>query len=110
MVEAEEEEKDILDTVGGPQDIVEDPFTTEIVEGEEKPMTRNTRSGMTGNQLAQVEEKDHKMSSVTTAVTVNHKADPKGKNLQGTTQESLLRRKRELEVPVQIDTIEEKEA
>ena len=106
VVEVEEEEKDIL---GEPQDIAEVPFTTEIVEGEEKPMTRNTRSGMTGNQLAQVEEKDHKMSSVTTAVTVNHKADPKGKNLQGTTQESLLRRKRELGVLVQIDIIEEKE-
>ena len=75
----------------------------------EKLETRNTRSGMTGSQLAQVEEEDLKMSTVTTAATVNHRADPKGKNLQGTTQESLLRRKRELGVLVQIDIIEERE-
>ena len=106
MVEVEEEEKDIL---GELQDIAEVPSTTEIVKGEEKLETRNTRSGMTGSQLAQVEEEDLKMSTVTTAATVNHRADPKGKNLQGTTQESLLRRKRELEVLVQRDIIEERE-
>ena len=106
VLKVKEEEKDILEEL---QDIVEDPSTIEIVKGEEKLETGNTRSGMTGSQLAQAEEEDLKMSTVTTAATVNHRADPKGKNLQGTTQESLLRRKRELGVLVQIDIIEEKE-
>ena len=109
MVEAEEEEKDTLDTVGGPQDTVEDPFTPEVVEGEEKIVTRNTRSGMTGNQLAQARKKDHKMSSVITAATVNHREDLKGKNLQDIILENLLRRKREQEVLVQRDTTGERE-
>ena len=109
MVEAEEEEKDTLETVEGPQDIVEDPFTPEVVEGEEKIVTRNTRSGMTGNQLAQARKKDHKMSLVITAAIVNHREDLKGKNLQDITLENLLRRKREQEVLVQRDTTGERE-
>ena len=106
VLKVKEEEKDILEEL---QDIVEDPSTIEIVKGEEKLETGNIRSGMTGSQLAQAEEEDLKMNTVITVATVKHRADPKGENLQGITQKSLLRRKRELGVLVQIEIIEERE-
>ena len=109
MVEAEEEEeeKEILDIVEGPQATVEGPFTPKVEEEEEKNVTRNTRSGMTGSQLAQVRTKDHKMRLVNTVAIVNHREDPKGKNLLDITLETL--RRREQEVLVQKDTTGERE-
>ena len=110
MVEAEEEEeeKEILDIVEGPQATVEGPFTPKVEEEEEKNVTRNTRSGMTGSQLAQVRTKDHKMSLVSIVAIVNHREDPKGKNLLDIILRTL-RRRREQEVLVQRDTTGERE-
>ena len=106
MVKAEEEEKEILGIMG-PQATVEDPFTIKAEEKEEKNVIRNTRSGMTGSQLAQVRTKDHKMRLVNTVAIVNHREDPKGKNLLDITLETL--RRREQEVLVQKDTTGERE-
>ena len=79
-----EEEKDIQEE---PLDTVKDPSTIEIVREGEKPETGNTRNGMNGSLLVQVEEEeDHRMSTVSTAPVVRHKADPEGRNLQDTTQ------------------------
>ena len=105
MLEGEEEEKDILEEL---QDTVEDPSTPEVEEREEKNVIRNTRSGMTGSQLAQARTKDHKMSLVIIVAIVNHREDLKGKNLLDITLETL-RRRREQEVLVQRDTTGERE-
>ena len=78
-----EEEKDIQEE---PLDIVEDPSTIEIVREGEKPETGTTRNGMNGSQLVQAEEEeDHRMSIVSIAPVVRHRADPEGRNLQDTT-------------------------
>ena len=105
---AEEEEKDILDTVGGALVTVEDPSTPEVEEKEEKIELRNTRSGMNGSQQVQAGTEDHKMNPVTIAAIMNHREDLKGKNLLDITPETL-RRRREQEVLVQRDTTGERE-
>ena len=107
MVKAEEEEKEILGIMG-PQATVEDPFTIKAEEKEEKNVIRNTRSGMTGRQLAQVRKKDHKMNLVSTAAIVKHRQDPRGRNLLDIILRTL-RRRREQEALVQRDTTGERE-
>ena len=84
VLRTKEERKDIQEE---PLDTVEVPSTIETVVEEEKPETRNIRNGMNGNLLVQVEEEEgHRMSTVSTAPVVRHKADPEGRNLQDITQ------------------------
>ena len=83
VLRTKEERKNIQEE---PLDTVEVPSTIETVEEEEKTETGNIRNGMNGNLLVQVEEEDHRMSTVNTAPVVRHKVDPEGKNLLDTTQ------------------------
>ena len=109
VVEAEEEVEDLQDIVEEPQATAEDPPIPKIGEREERNMTETTRNGMIGNQLVQVKARDHRTNIVITVVTVTLRKNLREENPQGTTLETLRKRK-EQEALVKRDTIGEIEA
>ena len=111
VVEAKEKVEDLMEIVEEHQDTAEDPIITKVREKEKMIMTEITRNGMIGNQLEQAEARGHRTNLVTIAVTVTLMKNQREENPQGTIPENLrIRKRKEQEVLVKRDTVEEIEA